>query len=126
MNSTAQQVALRIRVGMMLAGWGTVGLCYSVGRMTPRVAHVLHESSLDRLVPFDASAVWLYLSFFFLVPAAYLHAAPDRLKPLTRAMQLSAVLACAVFVAWPTTLDYPPNLPGTISGAVLSALAHSD
>ncbi|MBN3751635.1 inositol phosphorylceramide synthase [Paraburkholderia sp. Tr-20389] len=117
---------LHTRIGLMLAGWGTVGLCYSVGRLTPHVAHVLNEGILDTLVPFDASAVWLYLSFFLLVPAAYLFAAPDRLTPLTRSMQLSAAVAGAVFLAWPTTIVYPAIPPATIGGTVLTALAGAD
>lgn len=126
MKQVSRQVPLRTRMIMMLAGWGAVGLCYALGRATPRVARVLHESALDRLVTFDASAIWPYLSFFILVPAAYLYAPPERLRPLTRAMQLSAIAAAAVFVAWPTTLVYPAIPSGTASAIVLSALARSD
>ncbi|RQH05830.1 inositol phosphorylceramide synthase [Paraburkholderia dinghuensis] len=111
---------------MMLAGWGTVGLCYAVGRITSGVPHILHENTLDLLVPFDASAIWLYLSFFILVPAAYLCAAPERLRPVTRAMQLSAVVAATVFVAWPTTLVYPTSPSGTASAIVLTLLTRFD
>jgi membrane-associated phospholipid phosphatase len=126
MKQPVTQVPLRERMMMMLAGWGTVGLCYALGRATPRVARVLHEGALDRLVAFDSAAVWPYLSFFMFVPAAYLCATPDRLRPLTRAMQLSAVVAAAVFVAWPTTLVYPAIPSGTTSAVVLAALASSD
>lgn len=126
MRPATPQARLSARIGLMLAGWGTVGLCYSAGRLTPRVAHVLHEGALDHLVPFDAAAIWLYLSFFLLVPAAYLFAASAQLKPLTRAMQLSAAVAGAIFVAWPTTLVYPAIPPGTMGSGVLTALASAD
>jgi len=126
MRPVASQVQLSTRIGMMLAGWGTVGLCYSAGRLTPRVPYVLREGMLDQLVPFNASAIWLYLSFFLLVPAAYLIAVPERLKPLARSMQLSAAVAGIVFVVWPTTLVYPAIPSGTMSGIVLDALATSD
>lgn len=126
MKSSGAHIALRARIGMMAMGWGTVGLCYSIGRITPRVAHVLHEHALDRLIPFEPSAIWLYLSFFLLVPAAYLFAAPRRLEPLTRAMRMSAVVAGVVFVAWPTVLIYPPISHGAVGGAALRALADFD
>lgn len=126
MGVSIPQIQLRARLRMMLGGWGAVGLCYSAGRLTPRPAYVLDESALDSLVPFEVSAIWLYLSFFLLVPAAYLYAAPDRLRRLTRAMQLSAVLAGVVFVALPTTLLYPAIPSGTAGGVVLSALARFD
>jgi hypothetical protein len=114
------------RLGMMLTGWGTVGLCYSIGRLAPGHAHVLHETALDRLVPFDPSAIWLYLSFFVFVPVAYLCAPPSRLKPLLRSMQLCAIASVMVFVLWPTTLVYPPIPSGAAGSAVLQALAGSD
>ena len=126
MRPDPSQARLSTRIGMMLAGWGAVGLCYAAGRLTLRVPYVLRESMLDRLVAFNASAIWLYLSFFLIVPAAYLVAAPERLKPLTRAMQLSAAVAGIVFVIWSTTLVYPAIPSGTTGGIVLGALAASD
>ncbi|MEJ8796174.1 phosphatase PAP2 family protein [Trinickia caryophylli] len=110
----------------MLAGWGTVGIFYSIGRIAPGNARILPEGALDRLVPFDAWAVWLYLSFFALVPAAYFCAPAQRLRPLMRAMQISAILAGFVFVSWPTTLIYPAVASHTISGMALRFLAGSD
>lgn len=124
--SVAPAVGLRKRLTMMLLGWGTVGLGYNLGRLAPQAAHVLQESALDRLVPFDASAVWLYLSFFLLVPAAYLLAEPARLKPLMRAMQMAAVAGAAVFLVWPTTLAYPPMPSGTPGSTALALLAGFD
>lgn len=126
MTTRPTAMRLRARLGMMLAGWGTVGLCYSTGQLAPGPAHVLRESALDRLVPFDPSAVWFYLSFFALVPFAYLCAPPSRLKALMYAMQLCAIVSLLVFILWPTTLAYPPIPPGTASSAALRVLTSSD
>ncbi|MGN6653695.1 phosphatase PAP2 family protein [Trinickia sp.] len=126
MTKAVTRIRVRTRLGMMAIGWGTVGLCYSIGRIAPGTAHVLHERALDRVVPFDASAIWLYLSFFLFVPVAYLCALPDRLAPLTRAMQCAAVLAGIVFVAWPTTLVYPLVPTGTTGAAALHWLVDFD
>lgn len=116
----------RIRLWMLLQGWGTVGFVYSIGHAVPGKPAVLQESFIDGFIPFDPSAVWLYLSFFVLVPFAYLCAQPERLRPLTRAMQLCAMICAPVFVLWPTTLVYPPIPLDTVSGALLHALAASD
>jgi membrane-associated phospholipid phosphatase len=114
------------RLLMMFAGWGTVGVCYSIGRVASGAAHPLRESFIDRLIPFDASAVWLYLSFFAFVPAAYLFAPAQRVKPLMLSMQLCAALSAIVFVLWPTTLHYPLVNPNTPSGVVWRFLAEND
>jgi hypothetical protein len=119
-------LTIRARLWMMLKGWGTVGLVYSIGRAVPGKPAVLHENFIDRFIAFDPSAVWLYLSFFILVPLAYLCARWERVRPLTRAMQLCAVLCVPFFVLWPTTLVYPPIPLDTASGALLNALAASD
>ncbi|MDR2219956.1 MAG: phosphatase PAP2 family protein [Methylobacillus sp.] len=125
MPATAS-ASLHTRLGMMIVGWGTVGLCYTLGSLTPRTAQVLQETTLDRFIPFNASAIWLYLSFFLLVPAAYLFADAARLKPLMRAMQLSALLAMIVFVAYPTTLAYPVVSPATSGSTILDLLISFD
>jgi membrane-associated phospholipid phosphatase len=113
------------RLVSMFSGWGTVGLCYSIGRLSPRPAHLLHESAFDRLIPFDASAIWLYLSFFILVPVAYFCTPASRLRTLTRAMQLCAIFAAVIFVLWPTTLIYPPD-PSGFGAEVWRFLARYD
>ena len=126
MTHAISRIRVQTRLGMMAIGWGTVGLCYTIGRIAPGAAHVLQESAVDRLVPFDASAIWLYLSFFLFVPVAYLCAPRERLRPLTRAMQCAAVLAGIVFVVWPTTLVYPLVPTGTAGAAALRALVDFD
>lgn len=117
---------LRTRMAMMVSGWGAIGLGYSAGRLATRAPYVLHENMLDRLVPFNAAGVWLYLSFFLLIPAAYLLAQPARLRPLSRAMQLAAIVGAACFLAWPTTLIYPAIPAGMPGAGALALLARFD
>jgi hypothetical protein len=118
--------ALRARFVALVFGWGTVGLCYWSGQLAPGTAHVLSESALDRLLPFEVSAIWPYLSFFALIPVAYFCTSLQRLPLLRRAMQLSAVVSVLVFVSWPTTLVYPAVSAATASGTTLSLLAAFD
>ncbi|ERE14038.1 MULTISPECIES: phosphatase PAP2 family protein [Chromobacteriaceae] len=96
------------RLRHMLLGWASVGCAYSLGSLWPRRAVVLPELAVDRWIPFDPAAIWLYTSFFLIVPAAYLLARPERLAWLQRAMQLCALAAGAAFLLCPTTLAYPP------------------
>lgn len=117
---------LRERLTMMLLGWGAVGIVYSIGRAATHPARVLHEGTFDRAVGFTPEAVWVYVSFFAIVPLAYLCARPERLVPLTRAMQLCALACAPVFVLWPTTLVYPALATDSLSGKVLAALSSFD
>jgi len=117
---------LRERLTAMLLGWGAVGIVYSVGRAATHPARVLREGTFDRALGFTPEAVWVYLSFFAIVPFAYLCAKPERLAPLTRAMQLCALACAPVFVLWPTTLVYPTLAADSISGKVLAALSRFD
>ncbi len=114
------------RLWQMLLGWGTVGLAYTAAGVLHGPAAVLHESALDRYVPFSATGVWLYLSFFALLPFAFLSADLARLVWLRRAMQISALFCCAVFLAWPTQLVNPPPAGDGVSATVLGWLTHLD
>ncbi|MBA4710323.1 phosphatase PAP2 family protein [Aquitalea aquatica] len=123
MNRLLSQLPPRLR--HLLLGWGSVGCAYTLGSLRSGPAWVLPELASDRLLAFDPSAIWLYLSFFLLVPAAFWLTPPQRLRWLQHAMQLSALLAGLVFLLWPTTLVYPPALSAPSHG-VLQLLLQFD
>lgn len=92
----------------LLAGWGSVGLVYFSSDLLQGQGVLLPETALDRAIAYSDSAIWLYLSFFILIPYAYLVAQPHRVRWLARAMALSALMCGVVFLLYPTTLAYPP------------------
>ena len=114
------------RLGHMLLGWGTVGVVYSLTDRLQGTGTLLPPSALDRAIPFSPAAIWLYLSFFLIVPAGYLLAPLQRIKWLTLAMQLTALGAGAVYLLWPTTMAYPQNDGVGISAQLLAALTQVD
>ena len=117
--STSSSLPIRLR--QMLLGWGCVGLIYFPTGLLERPAFTLTETPLDRLIAYSPDAIWPYLSFFALIPYAYLAAPITRVHQLARAMQLCAVAAGIVFVLFPTTLVYPPVHPVDGAGGWLLA-----
>jgi membrane-associated phospholipid phosphatase len=114
------------RLKQMLLGWGGVGLIYHIADRWQGVGSVLQPGPIDRLIPFDPAGVWLYLSFFLLIPAAYFACPEKRLIWLRSAFLLAALMAGAFFLAWPTTLSYPADPGGTLSSTLLAALSQVD
>jgi hypothetical protein len=119
-------ITLPQRLRAMTLGWGTVGVAYALSGLLHGSGGVLDETALDRLVPFDPCGVWVYLSFFALIPFAYLHAGTARVPWLMRAMQLSALACSAVFLLFPTTMHYPPCDGASLSAAALRFLTAYD
>jgi hypothetical protein len=119
-------LTLQQRLRRMAWGWGSVGLAYSLAGCLPGPGLALAETALDRAVPFDPRGVWLYLSFFLLVPAAYLFTDAARLTWLQRAMQACALVAGILFVAFPSTLVYPAVTGTGWSEAALRLLIAHD
>jgi len=127
MNQLKLEVAsVRARFWQMLAGWGAVGAAYTIAGLFQGSGVVLPETALDRMIPFNPVGIWLYLSFFLLVPYAYFTVDAARLQWLRRAMQLCAVLCGLVFLLWPTTLQYPAPAGAGISGTALRLLLAVD
>ncbi|MFC5475106.1 inositol phosphorylceramide synthase [Paraherbaspirillum soli] len=114
------------RLRQMLLGWGCVGVAYTLGSLWQGHAMVLPETALDRMIPFNPVGVWFYLSFFVLIPVTYLVAEFDRLRWLTAAMQVCAVVSGIFFIAWPTTLHYPSISGDGLSVALLRLLSAAD
>ena len=98
---------LRLRLYRLLLGWGSAGLAYHIGRRYTASPIIIPENALDAVIAFNPNAVWVYLSFFILIPYAYLNCQAKRLLPLQLAMQFAAVVSGVVFVLCPTTLIYP-------------------
>jgi membrane-associated phospholipid phosphatase len=110
----------------MLLGWGSVGLAYGLSGLLQGPGTRLRESALDRLIAFDPAGVWAYLSFFALVPLAYMAVPAARLRWLTASMQACAVAAGLAFVLWPTTVAYPEAAGPAWSASTLRLLAAHD
>lgn len=96
------------RLLYLLAGWGSVGLVYFSSDLLQGQGVILPETVIDRAIAYSDAAIWLYLSFFILIPYTYMVVSPARVRWLARAMAVSALLCGVVFLLYPTTLAYPP------------------
>lgn len=114
------------RLRQLLLGWGCVGVVYFSTGLLEATAFTLPETALDGQIAYHPGAVWLYLSFFVLIPYAYLAAPAARVRWLARAMQLCALAAGIVFVFFPTTLAYPPAAGEGAGGWLLARLLEGD
>ncbi|ELY2795020.1 phosphatase PAP2 family protein [Cronobacter dublinensis] len=103
------------RLKALLLGWGSVGVVYSTTDMLQRAGYKLPPLWVDTLLDFSPSAIWLYLSFFILIPLGYWLTPLSQVKCLMRATQLAALFAGVIYLAWPSTMDYP-----TVSGEGVS------
>jgi PAP2 superfamily len=111
----------------MAFGWGFVGLCYHLAAAWPaRPATLVWETAIDRAIPFAPEGIWVYLSFFILVPCAYVFCDRGRLRWLRWSMQSCAVVCAAVYVCWPTTLVYPAITGDSVSAHLLRRLTDVD
>ncbi|CAK9886684.1 MAG: hypothetical protein XXXJIFNMEKO3_03130 [Candidatus Erwinia impunctatus] len=100
--------AIAARSGHLLVGWGSVGVIYTLCDHLQGPGYQLPPLWIDTLIPYSPSAIWLYLSFFLIVPLGYFLVPMVRIRWLTMAIQLSALVAGAVYLLWPTTMHYPP------------------
>ncbi|MCC4040470.1 phosphatase PAP2 family protein [Escherichia coli] len=117
---------LLLRLKQMLLGWGTVGVIYNISDSLQGEGYQLTPSVIDNLIAFSPSAVWLYLSFFLLVPLGYLSAPLCHLRWLARSMQLSSLVAGLFYLLWPTTMQYPSFVQSGISADALNGLIAID
>lgn len=117
---------LTFRLRQMLFGWGSVGVVYNLSDRFQGAGQVLEPGFIDRLIPYSPHAVWPYLSFFLIIPLAFLAGPAERLRWLRSAFQVAALAAGAVFMLWPTTLAYPDYSAGGLSGTLLAGLLAVD
>ncbi|MBG0753465.1 hypothetical protein Q7O_002925 [Pectobacterium carotovorum subsp. carotovorum PCCS1] len=115
-----------LRLKALLFGWGSVGVVYQLSAQFQGQGTVLPTSFIDEWIPFSSSAIWLYLSFFIIVPLSYLSCPIARLAGLRRATQLTALIAGAVYLIFPTTMVYPQAVGDDFSTRLLQLLQRID
>ncbi|QDX99087.1 inositol phosphorylceramide synthase [Pectobacterium carotovorum subsp. carotovorum] len=120
------QHTLLLRLKALLFGWGTVGVVYQLSAQFQGQGTVLPTSLVDEWISFSASAIWLYLSFFIIVPLSYLSCPMVRLAGLRQATQLTAVMAGVVYLIFPTTMVYPQVVGDDLSTHALQLLLRID
>ncbi|WEF12253.1 phosphatase PAP2 family protein [Pectobacterium actinidiae] len=120
------QHSLLLRLKALLFGWGTVGVVYQLSAQFQGQGTVLPTSLVDEWISFSASAIWLYLSFFIIVPLSYLSCPMARLAGLRQATQLTAVMTGVVYLIFPTTMVYPQVVGDDLSTRALQLLLRID
>lgn len=114
------------RAGQLLLGWGFVGVVYHFTDSLQGVGQVITPSWVDNQIPFSASAIWAYLSFFLIIPACYFLAPLNAVRWLARSMQFAALGAGAVYFLWPTTLITPQDSSVGVASQLLKQLIAVD
>lgn len=117
---------LSLRLWQMLLGWGSVGVVYHFSDRWQAPGRLMAPGWVDQLIPFSPHAIWLYLSFFLLIPCGYLLTPLSALSWLRRAMQLAALGAGMVYMLWPTTMHYPEVHDTGLSARLLALLTQVD
>ncbi|RYC38190.1 phosphatase PAP2 family protein [Pectobacterium zantedeschiae] len=120
------QGTMLLRLKALLFGWGSVGVVYQLSAQFQGQGTVLPPSIVDEWIPFSPSAIWLYLSFFIIIPLSYLSCPMTRLAGLRRATQLTALIAGMVYLIFPTTMTYPQVVGDDLSARLLQLLQRID
>lgn len=117
---------LLYRAMQLLLGWGFVGVIYHFADRLQGVGWVITPSWVDNQIPFSASAIWLYLSFFLIIPCGYFLTPLNAVRWLARSMQLAALGAGVIYLLWPTTLHAPAESGSGIASSLLKGLMAVD
>lgn len=125
MKSMNQQLLIQRFLPMLIA-WLSVGLIYGTTRFIGGEKWIIPELWLDQQIPFSTHAVWLYLSFFLVVPYAFWYAPLARIKPMMHAIIMSALISGVFFIIFPTTLNYPQVYGDSLSDKLFYLLLWID
>ncbi len=112
---------------LALAYLGFSILYLSSGHLHWRRPAVLEPWSVDRSVPFLGWTIWIYLSqFLFLFLSIWLFRDNTKRSHTFYGMLLATVIACAIFLAWPTTVIRPDVELAACTGFLWRALYLTD
>ena len=115
-----------IRFFYLLAGWGTVGVIYSLTGDIHATAHMITPGIIDKAIIYNPYTVWVYLSFFLFIPCGYLLSPAGKVNLLMWQMIVCAVLSGTVYLLYPTTADFPGDTGHGLTQYLLMVLLEAD
>src|SRR5687768_8163001 len=92
------KMTFKERIFYTFAAWLTAAVVYIICGAINGEDWVIPESFVDEAIPFRASGIWLYLSFYIYIPYTFFSVDPARLKLLSIAFILTSVLSGVVFI----------------------------
>lgn len=114
------------RFAYLTCSWLSVGIIYLISASIPGQATVLESNFLDNAIPFTAHAIWLYLSFFIIIPICFLLAPYQRLRWMMLSFIGCGVFAGICYIIWPTTVFTPVDTGQSMSSWLLTKLVVVD
>ena len=114
------------RLTYLLVGWLSIGFVYNGTAYLSITATVLEPSFIDTLIPFSPHAVWLYLSFFLIIPFCFFYAPYSRVRWMSICFIVTALVAGVCYLILPTTMIFPIDTGTSISSLVLRQLITID
>lgn len=114
------------RLIYLLVGWCSIGAVYNGSIYLQGSPVVLQPSIIDQLIPFSPHAIWLYLSFFLIIPICFFYAPYTHVRWMSLCFISSALLAGICYLVFPTTMVFPIDSGTSISSWLLAKLISID
>lgn len=109
-----------------ILAWLTTTLVYIVCGLTNGEVWVIPQSFVDKAIPFNASGIWLYLSFYIYIPYTFFMVDYVLLKQLSLAFIVTSLLSAIVFILLPSSIEYPHIIDDGFSSQTLSFVSRHD
>lgn len=116
----------KARILYTLAGWFTAAFIYIFCGAMNGKEWVIQETLIDKVIPFDASGIWLYLAFYIFIPYAFFTVDMRGLKTLSIAFIVTSILSGVVFICLPSTIVYPQINADSVSSRLLAFVSRND
>lgn len=117
---------LKNRLLHLFVAWLVTGIVYAGAGFVTTDARIVPESGIEQLIPFSAYGIWLYLSFYLYIPYTFVTADAARIRPLSAAFVVTAIVSGIFFVWLPTTIRFPESGTDGISARLLHFVSEND
>lgn len=121
-----KMMPIKTRLIKLCIGWLTAGIIYVLSGVITHAVWIVPETYIDTLIPFDPAGIWLYISFYMYIPYVFMIADAAKVKPMSLAFILSAVISGIVFMIIPSSMVYPKIQSDGYSAQLLNFVMQTD
>lgn len=114
------------RLIYLIVGWSCIGIVYNGTTYLQGTPTVLEPSCIDELIAFSPHGIWLYLSFFLIIPLSFFYAPYSHVRWMSICFIAAALLAGICYLIYPTTMVFPVDTGSSFSSWLLAHLMEVD
>ncbi len=110
----------------LFISWVPTCLIYGATSFVRGNTWIIHETWVERFIPFMPYGIWLYILFYIYIPYTFLTVNESRIKRITWVFIVTGCISGIIFIFLPSSIIFPELKVDGVSASLLNFIYEND